>query len=68
MAIKPKKMTKGDKIRSMTDRELAEFVDSIEREAYRQGYEAYKLCKFGKPNIDFYETFFGSPEEEDVSV
>ena len=52
----------------MTDRELAEFVDSIEREAYRQGYEAYKLCKFGKPNIDFYETFFGSPEEEDVSV
>lgn len=63
---KKKIRTKGDAIRSMTDRELAEWVNSIEKTAYMQGYEAYKMCSHGEANIEFYTKYFGAPEEKDV--
>nr|DAU71498.1 MAG TPA: putative cytoplasmic protein [Caudoviricetes sp.] len=63
--IEPKeKISKGDAIRKMTDRQLAEHIDNIERVAYLTAAQGGAM-KFGPSNIEFYTGLLGSPEGED---
>lgn len=58
--------TKGDTVRNMTDRELAEFINGIERDAYMQGAQKYADEHFSEKNIEFYLKYFGTVEGEDI--
>lgn len=58
------KMTEGDRIRRMSDRELAVWRDTLDREAWENGAGGGSM-KFGKTNIDFWTGYFGHPADED---
>lgn len=58
------KMTEGDRIRRMTDHELAVWRDTLDREAWENGAGGGSM-KFGKTNIDFWTGYFGHPADED---
>lgn len=58
------KMTEGDRIRRMSDRELAVWRDTLDREAWENGAGGGSM-KFGKSNIDFWTGYFGHPADED---
>ena len=58
------KMTEGDRIRRMSDRELAVWRDTLDREAWENGAGGGTM-KFGETNIDFWTGYFGHPADED---
>ncbi len=59
-----KKLTNGDMIRQMTDKELAEWLNSHERAAYITAIDGGAM-RFGKSNVNFWTGYFGSPAGED---
>lgn len=58
------KKSKGDEIRSMNDKKLAQYINQIEKDAFNCGKGGGKMT-FGKKNIDFWTGYLGSPEGED---
>ena len=58
------KKSKGDEIREMTDKQLAKYINQIEKDAYEHGKSGGKMT-FGKKNIDFWTGWLGSPKGED---
>lgn len=58
------KMTEGDRIRRMTDHELAVWRDTLDREAWENGAGGGRM-KFGETNINFWTGYFGHPADED---
>lgn len=59
-----KKLTKGDEIRQMSDRELAEWLNQHERAAFITAIDGGAM-RFEKTNIEFWTGYFGSPVGED---
>ena len=56
--------TKGDILRNMTDRQLAEYISRHECEAFKLGAEGGYM-KLGKENEDFWAGFLKAHESED---
>lgn len=61
---KDEKMSEGDRIRRMTDHELAVWRDTLDREAWENGAGGGRM-KFGETNINFWTGYFGHPADED---
>lgn len=58
------KLTRGDRIRNLTDRQLAGFISTCECEAYQLGRDGGTM-QTGKANEDFWAVYLGTKEGED---
>lgn len=61
----PKPMTNGDKIRAMTDEELAEFIHDVSHKCQETCYGGCMRCKYTWCNYVDTEEWLKQPAEDD---